>query len=441
MAASIFDSPLYAQLFPTGETGRLFSDSAALRAMLLVEGALAKAQGQIGIIPEISAAAIHRASLEIQIDPGAIAKATGQNGVCVPGLVASFCSEMNAPEHAQYVHWGATSQDIMDTGLMLRLRQALLLAEADILTVLKKIADEAEHHADSPMAARTFNQVATPTTWGAVLAQWGDPLCDALDALPALRQGSLWVSLSGASGTAAALGDTAPHIRRSLSMGLGLIDPERSWHTDRSPMNRIADWLASITNTLGALGTTLIGLAGSDNQEVSFETTGNSSTMPQKKNPIAATALVALSHQMSCLRTGMSMAAAHQHQRDGAAWFTEWMLLPQIVLCAASSLQQAKKLSQTTVPNITQMKSPLYDQLGLMQAEALSFALCGLMPRSNAKDVTKDLCTQAMREGRPLASVANEVYPNISESVFNPAEQLGQSPNAARQFAARVRAF
>ena len=125
MAASVFDSPLFAQLFNTGDAGRLFSDSAAIRAMLLVEGALAKVQGNLGIIPEMSAAAIHRASLEIQVDPGAIAASTGENGVSVPGLLAQFRAEMQAPEFAQHVHWGATSQDIIDTALMLRLRQAL----------------------------------------------------------------------------------------------------------------------------------------------------------------------------------------------------------------------------------------------------------------------------------------------------------------------------
>ncbi len=144
MAASVFDSPLYAKLFPTGEAGRLFSDSAALRAMLLVEGALAKVQGEAGVIPQISAAAIHRATLEIQIDPGAIASETGWNGVSVPGLVATFRKEMNAPEHAQYVHWGATSQDIIDTGLMLRLRQLLALAETALTALLGKLADQAK---------------------------------------------------------------------------------------------------------------------------------------------------------------------------------------------------------------------------------------------------------------------------------------------------------
>ena len=156
MAASVFDSPLFAKLFACGDTGRLFTDSAMIRAMLLVEGTLAKVQGELGVIPEDSAFFIHRASMEIQIDPGSLSASTGQNGVSVPGLVAGFRKAMEAPEHSQYVHWGATSQDIIDTGLMLRLRQMLALTEADLKTCLGALAALAESHAETPMAARTW---------------------------------------------------------------------------------------------------------------------------------------------------------------------------------------------------------------------------------------------------------------------------------------------
>jgi len=225
----------------------LFSDTAAIRAMLLVEGALARAQGTQGIIPELSAKAIQRATMEIQIDPGALAQSTGENGVSVPGLVAAFRTEMNAPEHAQYVHWGATSQDIIDTALMLRLRQLLLLAEADLRSVIAALATQAEQHADTPMAGRTYGQQATVTSWGAVIADWGQPLIDLLDALPALRSESMLVSLSGAAGTSSALGPHAAETRAALAEGLGLGDPKRSWHVDRGPILQIVDWLTQVT--------------------------------------------------------------------------------------------------------------------------------------------------------------------------------------------------
>lgn len=441
MAASVFDSPLYARLFPTGEAGRLFSDSASLRAMLLVEGALAKAQGNLGIIPEISAAAIHRATLEIQIDPGALAEATGENGVSVPGLVAAFRSEMKAPEHAQYLHWGATSQDIIDTGLMLRLRQALVLAETDLRQITRTLADQAETHADLPMPGRTYGQHATPTSWGAVLASWGMPLIDALDALPDLRRGSLWVSLSGAAGTGSALGENAPALRAALADGLGLNDPGRSWHTDRGALLRITGWMAQVTATLAALGHSLISLASSEVREVILGASGASSTMPQKQNPVSPSVLVALSHQMGGLHGALQTAASHQHQRDGAAWFTEWMLVPQIALSCAASLHQAARLTDMLQPDPARMAANLDSEWGLIHAEALSFALARKMPRTQAQAETKTLCRAARETRTPLAQLVGTQYPDLPTGLFDAAAQLGHAPAEARAFVTRARAL
>ncbi|UWR23242.1 lyase family protein [Sulfitobacter sp. S190] len=441
MAASVFDSPLYAHLFPTGDAGRLFSDSAAIRAMLIVEGALAKAQGNLGVIPEISAAAIHRATLEIAIDPGAIAKATGENGVCVPGLVAAFRTEMNAPEHAQYVHWGATSQDIIDTALMLRLRQLLALIETDLQRLLDLLANQAETHAETVMAGRTYAQHATVTSWGAVLADWGHALCDSLEALPALRGNALWVSLSGAAGTSAALGPHAPQLRAALADGLGLADPGRSWHVDRGPLLRITDWLGLVTTTLGRMGDTLIALCASDIAEIRLTGAGGSSTMPQKQNPVGPSALVALAHQTNALRAAMGPAGAHQHQRDGAAWFTEWMVLPQICLGAASGTQIACSVADALCPDAERMRATIEKSGGMLQAEALSFALSETMPRPAAQTATKDLCAQAQSSGQTLRALATAAYPELAPTVFEADRHMGAAPAEARAFVRRVRAL
>ncbi|XDA97206.1 adenylosuccinate lyase family protein [Sulfitobacter sp. LCG007] len=439
MTASPFDSPLYTQLFPTGAAGRLFSDSAAIRAMLLVEGALAKAQGAQGVIPEVSAAAIHRAAMEVEIDPGALAASTGENGVPVPGFVAAFRAAMNAPEHAQYIHWGATSQDILDSGLMLRLRQCLKLMEEDLRTVLTALADAAETHADAPMPARTYGQQATPTTWGGVLAQWGMPLADALEELPALRDTSLLVSLSGAAGTSSALGVTAPAVRAAMAEALGLADPGRSWHTDRTPVLRIADWMGRVVATLGGMGSTLVGLTMTGVGEVSLGGSGASSTMPQKQNPVAPSVLLALSHQMTGLRAGLQNAAPHQFQRDGAAWFAEWLVLPQLCLTAASALATARPLAAGLAPNLQAMSAALNAGQGLIHAEALSFALADILPRPEAQAATKKLCRQAIETGAELSDLARSEYPDLPARLFDPAAQTGQAPAEARAFAARVR--
>ena len=441
MAASVFDSPLFARLFDTGDAGRLFSDTAAIRAMLLVEGALAKVQGGLGVIPELSAAAIHRASMEIQIDPGALAQATGQNGVSVPGMVTAFRAEMNAPEHAQYVHWGATSQDIIDTSLMLRQRQALTLAEEDLREVLNHLGAQAREHSALLMAARTYGQQATPTSWGAVLAQFGTPLLDAVAGLEALREGSLWVSLSGASGTASALDEKAAETRSALAQALGLKDPQRTWHTDRTPLLRIADWQGQVMAALAHMGQTLLGLTTSEIAEVSLGRTGASSTMPQKQNPIGPSALVALCHYFTGLRGSLHAASAHQHQRDGAAWFTEWMVVPQLSLCLAAALYHAKALTQTMAPHPVQMRAALDGNLGLIHAEALSFALADLMPRPEAQQKTKTLCKEAKDTQVPLAKLALGAYPQLSETVFDPVRQMGQATQEALSFADRVKAL
>lgn len=438
MTASVFDSPLLARLFPTSETGRLFSDTAAIRAMLLVEGAIAKIQGEMGIIPSESAAAIHRASLEVQIDPGALAESTGTNGVCIPGLVAAFRTEMKAPEHAQYVHWGATSQDIMDTALMLRLRQAFKLAEKDLTKLVKQLGDTAQKHAYTPMPARTYGQHATPTSWGAVVAEWGNPLLAALSELEDLRTKTLFVSLSGAAGTSAALGENASELRTRLAATLGLNDPGRTWHVDRSPLLHIAGWQSRVMAALAHLASSVIALTATDCGEIILDAAGRSSTMPQKQNPVAPSALVAIQNQFAGLYGALQSAAAHQHQRDGASWFTEWMIVPQMSLSIASALKQANDIAETATPNVERMQMNLRADLGLIHAEALSFALASQMPRTEAQAQTKQLCTQAQQTKIPLSQIAQEAFPDLPTDLFEADQQMGQAPANALDFAQRA---
>lgn len=438
MSASVFESPVLNRLFPTGETGRLFTDTAEVRAMLLVEGALARAQGALGIIPQDSADFLHRSAMEVQIDPAALAQATGSNGVSVPALVSAFRTALEAPDHAQYVHWGATSQDILDTGLMLRLRQALNLIEADIAEVLTTLADLAETHADLPMPARTYGQHATPTSFGAVVAQWGTPLLGLRNDLQNLRDRCLLVSLSGAAGTSSALGPKASEIRAHMAQSLGLKDPEHSWHTDRAPVLQIADWLLRLTLALAKPGEDIIELVESGVGELSLGQGGASSTMPQKQNPVAPSVLVALSRQQTGLTQILHSAAVHRYQRDGAAWFTEWMCLPQIVLGAASAAQVARGLFAKLTPHANAMDAALNGGLGLIHAEAISFALAAHMPRPDAQAEVKRLCAVAMKTSTSLADLVAHDWPQIAAEL-DLSSGLGTAPDDARRFAETAR--
>ncbi|SLN50242.1 3-carboxy-cis,cis-muconate cycloisomerase [Roseivivax jejudonensis] len=431
-------SPLYAHLFPAGDVGRLFTDSAEVRAMMIVEGALAKVQGAAGTIPELSAAAIHRASLELQIDPGGLARATGENGVPVPSLVAAFRDAMQAPEHAQYLHWGATSQDIVDTGLMLRLRQVLGHYGDALDRLLDALAGLAETHARTPMAARTYGQHATPTAFGAVAASWGWPLLTLRAEIPALID-ALPVSLSGAAGTAEALGPEAPVLRAALAEALGLADPGHSWHTDRTPVTAVAAWIARAASALAKIGEDLILAAQSDVREVRLAQAGGSSTMPQKQNPVAPSALVALAAQAHGLNATLQGAGAHRQQRDGAAWFTEWLTLPPLAQALAAALARAEEAVGGLEIDAAAMERVLSESQGLLAAEALSFALTARMSRPEAQAEVKALVREVVATGGHLRDAALAKWPEIDSGLFDPHVELGQAPAEAHAFAAAAR--
>ncbi|MBO9465506.1 adenylosuccinate lyase family protein [Tropicibacter sp. R15_0] len=435
MPATPFDSLHLNTLFPAGDIGKLFSDSAEIRAMMLVQGSLALVQGEAGTIPQLSAKALHRASLELQIDPAGLAESCEQNGVTVPGLVAAFRKALQAPEHGQYLHWGATSQDIQDSALMLRMKRALGMMEAHLRAILANLAKLAQAHADTPMTARSYGQHAVPTSFGAQVASWGWPLIAQLEALAELRAQTLLVSLSGAAGTASALGDDPIALRAELAAKLGLQDPGRSWHSDRGPILQQADWMARTAIALGKLGEDLILATQSGIGEVTLGGAGGSSTMPQKQNPVLPSALVALARHAQGLNTTLQGAALHRQQRDGAAWFTEWLTFPQLVQSCAAALAQAEAVTGGLSPNVARMSEILEETGGFVLAEALSFALAAKMPRPEAQAETKTLCAKARDTGQDLAAIAKEAHPDLPATLFGMTQQLGTAPDEARRFA------
>jgi len=440
MAVSPFDSALYRDLFHDAELGRLFTDSAEVRAMLLVEGALAKVQGQLGLIPEVSAAFLHRASMELQIDPGGLAAETGVNAVPVPALVNAFRKALEAPEHAPYVHWGATSQDIVDTALALRLRQALTILDARLRAVVKALATQAEAHARLPMAARTLGQTATPTSFGAVIANWGWPLIRHLERLDQLRPRLLQVSLFGAAGTLSAMGAEAPQIREKLAEALGLGVPDAPWHSSRDAIAELSAWLTALTGTLAKMGEDLVLLSQSEVAEIRLGAGGGSSTLPHKQNPVQPLLLCALARHLTGLNTTMQGALAHRQQRDAAAWIAEWLSLPQIVMGAGRALAVAETVAETMEPQPAAMARNIDGGLGLAYAEALSFALARQMPRPEAQAQVKTLCQEAQRTQTPLASLAARDWPEGDwTGLFDARAQMGEAPDHAARFVAAAK--
>lgn len=442
MPASPLDSPMYRDLFHDAEVGKLFTDSAEVRAMMLVEGTLAKVQGAAGMIPVESAEFIHRASLELQIDPSGLSAETGQSAVVIPALVKAFRKAMEAPDHSQYVHWGATSQDIMDTGLILRLRQVIAIYETRLTTIVKSLGTLAQANADLPMAARTYGQNATVTTFGAVVASWGSPLLRHLDRLAELKPRLLQVSLSGAAGTLSVMGEEGPAIRAELAKSLNLNDPLESWHSTRDSIAEFSAWMTLVTGSLAKLGEDLLLMTHSGIGEVTLSQSGGSSTMPQKSNPVLPSLLVALARQNVALNSAIQSAVPHRQQRDGAAWFTEWMSLPQICMITARALGAAQLLSDGMTPNATKMLDGISDGLDLIYAESLSFALASIMPRPDAQTAIKELCKQAQNEQVLLVKLTAKKWPDaIVVDQFSPQAQTGQAVTEAQSFAQKTAAL
>ena len=393
MSVGVFDHPLFGGVFGDAEIGAFFSVEAELKAMIRVEIALAGVEGRLGLIPKAAAAAIEGLA-DVTPDPMALIDGTRASGVVVPPLVTAL-REAVGPPHGGYVHWGATTQDIVDTGLMLRLRDVLDLIEGRLTTLIDALADVAERYADLPMAARTRSQMATPTTLGLRIAGWLAPLVRCRARLEDLRSRLLVVQLGGASGTLGAFGDHGIAVMEGMATELRLGVPVKPWHSERDGLVDLAHWLALVTGVLGKMAGDLILMGRSESGEVRAGEGGGSSTMPQKANPVAAEAMVSLA-RYNAGQVGLAhQAMLHAEERDCAAWALEWMALPSMIVATGAALSHAQGLAGSIEPDAARMQAMMGDAV---MAEAAAFALAAHMPLGEAQVLVK----RAAKEGGAL---------------------------------------
>ncbi|QDL90481.1 3-carboxy-cis,cis-muconate cycloisomerase [Paroceanicella profunda] len=430
MAISPFDSVMFRELYGDAEAAALFTEAAQIRAMLLFEGALAEVQGRLGIIPQDSAFFIARSAREVQIDPAALAAGTARDGVVAPALVAAFRREMQAPEHAKWIHWGATSQDVIDTGLVLRLRRLLDILDSRLAALADTLAQQASRHAGTVLAARTRSQMATPTTLGAKIAVWAAPLARHRERLAQMRPRLLTVSLAGASGTNAALAGRGTEVMEGVADALGLAPSPIPWHAARDSIAELAGWLAMVTGSLGKMGGDIILLTQSEIREISAGTGGASSTMPHKSNPVEPETLVTLARRAGGDLSTIQNAMLHAQERDGAAWALEWMALPALCMGCAAALRHAATLAQTLEAAPERMRADIDATRGMMMAEAATFALSAHMPRPEAQTLVKRACAEALAQDSTLGAV----LPGLTDvaldwdAVLDPASYTGDAP-------------
>jgi 3-carboxy-cis,cis-muconate cycloisomerase len=443
MAISLAEGQMTRGLYGDAELSVLFSDSAEVRAMLLVEGALAAAQGKLGMIPKDSAGVIHSMAREVLVDPGALTAGTTRDGVVVPSLVAAFVSAMEESEqgkgHSAFVHKGATSQDILDTALMLRLRRVFDLFDARMEALLGALKAQAVAHRETPMAARTRHQIATPTAFGAQIAGWGMPFVRHRARLEQMRDRVLVLSLGGASGNLSAFEGRGFEVAEAMAADLGLRASDIPWHSARDGVLEFANLCGLICGSLGKVAQDLL-LSAQIGDGVSAGTGGGSSTMPHKSNPTGAEAMLALARQGQGLVAQISGAAIHAQERDGAAWAQEWLALPSLIVATGAALRHGQELAVSLVADAAQMAAVFEDTNGAMMAEAASFALAQHMGMAEARVLVKGACAKAAQSGEHLRSVmAREtVLPIDWDAVFDARCALGESRAIVDRFVAAV---
>ncbi|SDU43684.1 lyase family protein [Stappia sp. ES.058] len=400
MAISPLDSPLYVDLFGDPDTARHFEASAEIAAMVEVEIALARVQARASVIPDAAAQAIAAGLSDSAPAPEDICAGTAAAGVPVPALVAHLRKQLSKAG-ADHLHFGATSQDIVDTGLMLRLQRVLELFDRRLAALVDTLVALAVEHRATPMAGRTRGQVATPVTFGLRVANWALPVARAHRDLRFLRRAGLPVQLGGASGDLSAMGPDGSAVTTELAEELGLASSS-PWMADRWPLVRVAGTLASLLGGLEKIGADVMLSTRSEIGELRLAASGGSSTMPQKQNPVAAETLIALTRHAAALSAQITTAPAHAEERDGAAWMGEWLVLPQLVIASGAALLRAQWLADALEPQRARMAEIAFGDGGLALAERFSFALIPHVGRAQAQDLVKQAAMETRASGRPL---------------------------------------
>ena len=410
MTFSPIDSKIYKSLFSDRDIAAIFSDEQFVHCLLEVEAALAKAQGRLGVIPAEAAEQITAGAAALHVDFEQLQAGTEQAGLPIIDLVRQLREQVGG-ESASFVHWGATTQDIMDTALVLQIRAALDIIEKTLLQVIKNLARLAGQHRGALMAGRTHSQQALPITFGLKVAGWLAPLLRHRQRLSEIKPRLLVVQFGGAAGTLASLGQAGVAVQEALADEVKLNVPAIPWHTQRDTLAELAGWLSLVSGSLAKMAQDIILLAQTEVGEVREAadfSRGGSSTMPQKSNPVISEIIIAAARANASLLASMHQALVQEHERATHGWQLEWLALPQMFALTSAALNKALFLSENLVVNEARMRENVAASNGLMLAEAVSFALSDYMSRAEAKKVVKAAVQVVIDENRHLVDVVQE---------------------------------
>ncbi len=403
-------SPLLAPMFSSGPMRAVCDDVAYLQAMLEFEAALARAEAAVGVIPQSAAAPIGQACQASAFDLAGLAEAATRSGNLAIPLVKALTAAVarTDPEAARFVHWGATSQDVIDTATMLVLRSGIDVLRDDLDRAITGFAKLAQAHRNTAMVARTWLQHALPMPFGLKLAEYAAALSRSRTRLKRLAQHGLALQFGGAAGTLAALGDKGLAVAKKLSGELKLPLPEAPWHTHRDRIAEAASVLAILAGSCGKIARDVSLLMQTDVGEA-FEPAGagrgGSSTMPHKRNPVAAASALGAATIAPNLAATIFAAQVQEHERSAGPWHAEWPTLPTLLLVTSGALAATVDLAEGLEVDAMRMRQNLDATGGLIMAEAVAMALAEKLGKSAAHHLVEAASKTAVAEKKHLRDV------------------------------------
>lgn len=421
-------------LFQSEAMRAVFSDHRQLQSMLDFESALARVEGRLRIIPSEAAAAIARNCRAELFSAASLAgEASLQGNLAIPMVkhLTALVRKEN-PASAGYVHWGTTSQDAIDTGLVLQLRDAIELLDAGLRNLCQAVADLTRIYRYTALPGRTWLQSAVPVTFGLKTAGWLDALLRHRNRLQELRPRLLVLQFGGAAGTLASLRDRGLEVSAGLAQELNLALPAIPWHAHRDRLAEAATFLGLLTGTLGKIARDLALQTQTGIGEISVPDAGGSSTMPQKQNPVACAVVLSAAITVPGLAGTMLSAMVQEHERGLGGWHAEWETLPQIWMISAGALERMIETMKGLLVHADAMRANLQGTNGLVMAEAVSMALAEKIGRDSAHALLQSASRQSMEEGRDLRAVleanpevTRHIPPEQMNSLFDPLQYLG----------------
>jgi len=403
-------SPLLAPMLSSAAMRAICDDAACLQRMLDFEAALARAEAATGVIPANAVGPIAAACRAEAFDLGALAEAATRSGTLAIPLVKALTTSVAKvdPDAARYVHWGATSQDVVDSAAMLGLRAAIDALLLDIGRAIAGFAKLARAHRGTAAVARTWLQHALPMPFGLKLAEYAAALHRSRARLRRLRKEAVALQFGGAAGTLAALGGNGLRVAEQLALELGLSLPDAPWHTHRDRIAEAASVMAILAGTCGKIARDVSLMMQTDVAEAfepSGEGRGGSSTMPHKRNPVASATALAAATMAPNLAATIFAAQVQDHERSAGPWHAEWPVLPMLLLVTSGALAAIVDIAEGLEVDAGRMRLNLGATHGLIMAEAVTMKLAEKIGKSAAHHLVESASKKAVAEKRDLRDV------------------------------------